>query len=195
MIAPITTGIVVALIIIVVVVVVLIIATIGMYNTLIKMRNAAEEAFSTMDVYMKKRFDLIPNLVETVKGYAAHEKDTLERVIKARDFARSAQSGGADDWAFREAELTGALKSLFAVAEGYPQLRANENFLDLQRQLKGVEEDIANARKYYNGTVRMYNTKTETFPSVIVASMFRFARKPLYEVTEAAERENVKVSF
>ena len=189
----IASGFLIAIIIIVIVIVVLIIAFIGMYNSLVKLRNVVEEAFSTMDVYMKKRFDLIPNLVETVKGYAEHEKETLERVIQARDMAHSA--GTPEDRMYGEDMLTGALKSLFAVAEGYPQLRANENFMDLQRQLHAVEEDIANARKYYNGTVRMYNTKTEVFPSVIIASMFRFMRKPLYEVTDAAERENVKVQF
>ena len=187
------TGFVIAIIIVVIIIVVLVLAFIGMYNSLVKLRNAAEEAFSTMDVYMKKRFDLIPNLVETVKGYAAHEKDTLDRVIQARSFAQSANTPEA--MMQGESQLSGALKSLFAVAEGYPQLRANENFMDLQRQLQKVEEDIANSRKYYNGTVRMYNTKMEVFPSVIVASMFRFVKKPLYEIADAAERENVKVSF
>jgi LemA protein len=187
------TGFVVAIIIVVVVIVLLIVVTIGLYNSLVKLRNAVEEAFSTMDVYMKKRFDLIPNLVETVKGYAAHERETLERVIQARNFAQSAST--TEDWIYGESQLSGALKSLFAVAENYPQLRANENFMDLQRQLQRAEEDIAQSRKYYNGTVRMYNTKTEVFPSVIVASMFRFGRKPLYEVADAAERENVRVQF
>ena len=186
-------GVLVTIIIVIVVIVVLILVFIGMYNSLVKLRNAVEEAYSTMDVYMKKRFDLIPNLVETVKGYASHEKETLERVVEARNFARSA--GTPEAMMQGESQLAGALKSLFAIAEGYPELRANENFLDLQRQLKVSEEDIANARKYYNGTVRMYNTKTEVFPNSIVASMFRFGRKPLYEVADAAERENVKVQF
>lgn len=189
----IATGLLIAIIIIVVVIVVLILVFIGMYNSLVKLRNIVEEAFSTMDVYMKKRFDLIPNLVETVKGYAAHEKETLERVIEARSVVQSADTPEA--MMRGEAQLTGALERLFAVSEGYPQLRANENFLDLQRQLQVAEEDIANARKYYNGTVRMYNTKTEVFPSAMVAAMFRFQRKPLYEVVDAAERENVKVQF
>ena len=187
------TGIAIALIVVVVIIVVLVLVTIGMYNGLVKLRNAVEEAFSTMDVYMKKRFDLIPNLVETVKGYAGHEKDTLERVIQARNFAQSA--GSPEDRINGDNQLTGALKSLFAISEGYPQLRANENFMDLQRQLQTVEQDIANSRKYYNGTVRMYNTKTEVFPNSLVASMFRFGRKPLYELADAAERENVKVEF
>ena len=189
----IATGIVVTIIIIVAIIVILLLVTIGMYNTLVKLRNAVEEAFSTMDVYMKKRFDLIPNLVETVKGYASHEKDTLERVIQARNFAQSA--GTPEDVMQGEGMLSGALKSLFAIAENYPQLRANENFLNLQHQLQGVEEDIANSRKYYNGTVRMYNTKTEVFPNSLVASMFRFEKKPLYELTNVADRENVQVQF
>ena len=187
------SGIVIAIIIVVVVIVVLVLATIGMYNALVKLRNAVEEAFSTMDIYMKKRFDLIPNLVETVKGYAAHEKETLENVIQARNFAQSA--GTPEEIIQWDSQLTGALKSLFAVAENYPQLRANENFMNLQYQLQRVEEDIAQSHKYYNGTVRMYNTKTEVFPSVVVASMFRFARKPLYEIADTAERENVQVRF
>jgi len=189
----IATGIVVTIIIIVAIIVILLLVTIGMYNTLVKLRNAVEEAFSTMDVYMKKRFDLIPNLVETVKGYASHEKDTLERVIQARNFAQSA--GTPEDVMQGEGMLSGALKSLFAIAENYPQLRANENFLNLQKQLQGIEEDIANSRKYYNGTVRMYNTKTEVFPNSLVASMFRFEKKPLYELTNVADRENVQVQF
>jgi len=189
----IATGIMIAVIIVIVIIVVLVLVTIGIYNGLVRLRNAVEEAFSTMDVYMKKRFDLIPNLVETVKGYASHEKDTLERVIQARNFAQGATS--PEDRIQGDNQLTGALKSLFAISEGYPQLRANENFMNLQNQLQGVEADIANSRKYYNGTVRMYNTKTEVFPNSIVASMFRFQRKPLYELDDVAERQNVKVEF
>jgi len=189
----IAAGFIIAIVIVIVIVVILVLVTIGMYNGLVRLRNAVEEAFSTMDVYMKKRYDLIPNLVETVKGYASHEKDTLERVIQARNFAQAASS--PEDRMQGENQLTGALKSLFAISEGYPQLRANENFLNLQSQLQGVEQDIANSRKYYNGTVRMYNTKTEVFPNSIVASMFRFERKPLYEIADAAQRENVKVEF
>ena len=179
--------------ILVVVIVVLLLVFIGMYNSLVKLRNTVEEAFSTMDVYMKRRFDLIPNLVETVRGYASHERETLEKVIQARNLVQSA--GTQEDMMYGESALSGALKSLFAVAEGYPQLRANESFLDLQRQLKAAEDDIAYARKYYNGTVRMYNIRTEIFPSSVVAAMFRFKRKPLYEVADEAERENVKVQF
>jgi len=187
------TGIIVTIIVVVVIIVVLVLVLIGMYNGLVKLRNAVEEAFSTMDVYMKKRFDLIPNLVETVRGYASHEKETLEKVVQARNFVQSA--GTPEDMMYGEGMLSGALKSLFAIAENYPQLRANENFMNLQHQLQRVEEDIANSRKYYNGTVRMYNTKTEVFPNSLVAGMFRFVKKPLYEVSSVAERENVQVQF
>ncbi len=166
---------------------------IGGYNGLVKLRNLVEEAFATMDVYLKKRYDLIPNLVETVKGYAAHEAGTLEKVVQARNMAASA--GSMEDRIQGENMLTGALKNLFALAEAYPDLKANTNFMDLQVQLQKVEEDIANSRKYYNATVREYNIKTEVFPYNIIAGLFKFARKPLYEVTEEAERQNVKVKF
>lgn len=166
---------------------------IGGYNSLVKLRNLVEEAFATMDVYLKKRYDLIPNLVETVKGYAAHESSTLEKVVQARNMAASA--GSTEDRIKGENMLSGALKSLFALAEAYPDLKANTNFMDLQLQLQKVEEDIANSRKYYNATVREYNIKTEVFPYNIIASIFKFVRKPLYEVTEEEERQNVKVQF
>ena len=179
--------------IIVVIIVILVVDTIAMYNSFIKLRNNSEEAFSTMDVYMKKRFDLIPNLVETVKGYAAHEKETLEKVIAARNSIQSATT--VEEKMARENVLQGTLKSLFAVAEAYPDLKANTNFLDLQDQLKSVEEDIANSRKYYNAVVKQFNTKCETFPSNIVASIFHFERKPMFEVNSAEERQNVEVKF
>ena len=179
--------------IIVVIIVILVVDTIAMYNSFIKLRNNCEVAFSTMDVYMKKRFDLIPNLVETVKGYAAHEKETLEKVIAARNSIQSATT--VEEKMARENVLQGTLKSLFAVAEAYPDLKANTNFLDLQDQLKSVEEDIANSRKYYNAVVKQFNTKCETFPSNIVASIFHFERKPMFEVNSAEERQNVEVKF
>jgi len=166
---------------------------IGGYNSLVKLRNLVEEAFATMDVYLKKRYDLIPNLVETVKGYAAHEASTLEKVVQARNMAASA--GSVEDRIRGENMLTGALKSLFALAEAYPDLKANTNFMDLQVQLQKVEEDIANSRKYYNATVREYNTKTEVFPYNIIAGIFNFTRKALFEVTEEAERQRVEVKF
>ena len=179
--------------IIIAIIIVLAIAFVGMYNSFIKLTNSCEEAFSTMDVYMKKRFDLIPNLVETVKGYAAHEKETLEKVMAARNGIQSAAT--VEEKMAQENVLTGTLKSLFAVAEAYPDLKANTNFLDLQDQLKSVEEDIANSRKYYNAVVKQFNTKCEMFPSNIIASMFHFERKPMFEVDSAEERKNVEVKF
>lgn len=163
------------------------------YNSLVGLRNKVEEAFSTMDVYLVKRHDLIPNLVETVKGYAKHEKETLDAVISARNKAVSANT--MDEKIAAENTFQGALGRLFALAEAYPDLKANTNFLDLQNQLKLVEEDIANARKYFNGTTRQYNTAIEVFPANIVAGMFRFTKKPLFEVQDESERQNVKVSF
>ena len=179
--------------IIIAIIIVLAIAFVGMYNSFIKLKNSCEEAFSTMDVYMKKRFDLIPNLVETVKGYASHEKETLEKVMAARNGVQSAAT--VEEKMAQENVLTGTLKSLFAVAEAYPDLKANTNFLDLQDQLKSVEEDIANSRKYYNAVVKQFNTKCEMFPSNIIASMFHFERKPMFEVDSAEERKNVEVKF
>ena len=164
-----------------------------MYNSFIKLKNSCEEAFSTMDVYMKKRFDLIPNLVETVKGYASHEKETLEKVMAARNGVQSAAT--VEEKMAQENVLTGTLKSLFAVAEAYPDLKANTNFLDLQNQLNLVEEDIENSRKYYNAVVKQFNTKCEVFPSNLIAGIFHFEKKPMFEVEAQEERQNVKVSF
>lgn len=183
----------IALLIIVAAAVVLIGWVISAYNGFIRLRNMVEEAFSTMDVYLKKRYDLIPNLVETVKGYAQHEASTFEKVVQARSMAANATT--VEEKIQGENMLTGALKSLFALAEAYPELKANVNFLDLQTQLQKVEEDIANSRKYYNAVVKEYNTKLEIFPNSIIAGIFRFMRKPMFEVSEAAERERVDVKF
>ena len=179
--------------IVLITIIALVIWLIGTYNTFVKMRNNVEEGFSTMDVYMKKRYDLIPNLVETVKGYAKHENDTLEKVMAARYGAMN--SATVEQRLDNENVLQGALKSLFAVAENYPNLKADQNFQDLQNTLKTLEEEIANSRKYYNGTVKVYNTKREMFPSNIVAKWFKFDKKPLFEVDSAEERKTVKVSF
>lgn len=175
-----------------VIVLILIIWLVASYNGLVGKRNTCEEAFSTMDVYLKKRFDLIPNLVSTVKGYAKHEAETLEKVIQAR---QSGKEQTMDERIQDENQITGALRQIFALSENYPDLKANQNFLDLQSQLKAIEEDIANARKYYNGSVKIFNNACEKFPSNIVASMFKFERKPMFEVADQAERENVKVEF
>jgi LemA protein len=166
---------------------------IGNYNVLVKLRNAVDEAFSTMDVYLKKRFDLVPNLVETVKGYASHEAGTFEAVTAAR--AMIAGATNPEQRVEGENMLTGALKSLFAVSEAYPDLKANTNFLDLQGQLQVIEQDIAQSRKYYNGTVKQMNNRVEMFPSNIFANVFGFSKYPFFTVTEEAERENVAVSF
>ncbi|MCI5901559.1 MAG: LemA family protein [Blautia sp.] len=163
------------------------------YNGFVRLRNKSEEAFSAMDVSLKKRYDLIPNLVETVKGYAKHERGTLEAVIAARNKAAGATT--AEQRIAGDSALNGALRSLYAVAEGYPELKANTNFNELMGQLSRVEEEIAGSRRYYNGVVNKYNTKVEMFPGVILANLFGFRRKPLYEVNSEEERENVKVSF
>lgn len=162
------------------------------YNGFIRLKNTIEEAFSTMDVYMKKRYDLIPNLVETVKGYAKHEAETFEKVIAARNIAAGASTTG--EKIAGENMLTQSLRSLFALAEAYPDLKANASFLDLQAQLNVVENDIASSRKYYNAVVREFNTKREAFPSSIVAGMFHFEKREMFEIA-AEQRENVRVQF
>jgi LemA protein len=180
-------------IIIAAIVVIIIIWAIASYNGFIRLRNTIEEAFSTMDVYLKKRYDLIPNIVETVKGYAAHEKDTLERVVAARNMAASATT--LEERVEKENILQGTLKSLFAIAEAYPELKANTNFLELQGELSRIEDEIANSRKYYNAVVKQYNIKREAFPSTVIAGMFGFEKKPMFEVVGEQEREAVKVQF
>lgn len=183
-------------IIVVAVLVILLIAIIawyvGCYNRLQQLKNLVEEGWSTIDVQLKKRYDLIPNLVETVKGYAKHESGTLEAVIKARNAAMTA-SGDAKMAA--ENALTGTLKSLFALTEAYPDLKANHNFLDLQNQLKSIETEIASARRYYNGTVKELNTKIDVFPSNIVARRMRLEKRKYFELDSAEERIAPKVTF
>ena len=166
----------------------------GTYNSLIVSRTSVEEGFSTMDVYLKKRYDLVPNVVNTVKGYAKHESETLEKVITARNLAMSASAGSAEQ-AKNENALSGTLKSLFALSENYPDLKANENFLQLQNQLNTLEVDIANSRKYYNGVVKEYNIKIQTVPTNIIANFFKFTKKEMFTVDEAAERKNISVQF
>ena len=179
-------------IIVIAVIVLLLILFVVMYNGFVTSSNDCEEAFATMDVYLKKRFDLIPNLVETVKGYAAHEKETLSAVTEAR--AAIAHSSTTAEKLQNENVLSGTLRSLFAVSEAYPDLKANSNFQELMGQLKKVEEDIANARKYYNAVVKKFNIKVQAFPTSIVASVFHYEKKPMFE-TDEASRENVRVSF
>lgn len=146
-----------------------------------------------MDVSLRKRYDLIPNYVETVKGYAKHEKETLDAVIKARNQAISAST--PEGKIAGDNAVNGTLKSLFALTEAYPELKANESFVRMQDQLARIEEEIAGSRRYYNAVVNKYNTKTEMFPGSMLAAVFGFQRKPLYEVSEDIQRENVKVSF
>ena len=181
------------LIIILVVVALLVIYLITCYNSFVKLNNKIKEAYATMDVYLKKRYDLIPNLVETVKSYAKHEQGTLEKVIQARNMAMNA--GSVDERVEGENILSGTLKSLFALSESYPDLKANENFVSLQSDLNRMEEEIASSRKYYNAIVNTFNTKTEVFPSNLIANMFGFSVKPLFEVENENERQNVKVEF
>lgn len=175
------------------VVVIIVIWYIWAYNNFIKMKNNIEEAFATIDVYLKKRFDLIPNLVETVKGYAKHESSTLENVTAAR--SNVANSSTTEERLQNENILSGTLRSLFAVAEAYPDLKANTNFMDLQQQLKQVEMDIANARKFYNANVRQFNTSLQTFPTNLIARKFKFEKQPMFEVGNESEREAPSVQF
>lgn len=174
------------------VVVVVVVVAVGMYNSLVRLRERADGAWADVDVQLKRRYDLIPNLVETVKGYASHEKDTLERVIQARSSAMSAQGPAAKGEA--ENMLSGALKSLFALSEAYPQLQAAGGFRDLQASLGQTEQQVASARQYYNAVVRDFNTKTQTFPSVLIARAFGFTEREFFEVAEE-EKAVPKVSF
>jgi len=163
------------------------------YNGLVRNKVQAENAWADIDVQLKRRHDLVPNLVETVKGYAGHEKQTLEGVIAARNKAVSAEGPAAK--AEAEGLLTGALRQVFALAEAYPQLRAVESFADLQKQLSALEETLQNARRYYNAVVRDFNTAIEQFPSNIVAGMFHFKEREFFELKDEAERAVPKVSF
>ena len=178
--------------IIIAIVVVLLLLVFTTYNSFVKLNNKVEEAFSTMDVYLKKRWDLIPNIVETVKGYAKHEKSTLEEVINLRNSSYNKMN--TNDKVETNNKLSQGISKLMAIAESYPELKANENFKDLSNQLTRVEDDIANARKYYNGTVRIYNDKVQMFPSNIIAGIFGYKVKNMFEANEN-ERENVKINL
>src|SRR5215831_3784567 len=173
--------------------VLIVILLVGMYNGLVRLKVTTDDAWADIDVQLKRRYDLIPNLVETVKGYAGHEKGTLEAVINARNRAMTAT--GPADKAQAENMLSGALKSLFALSEAYPQLRAIESFTSLQNSLSEIEDTVQNARRYYNAVVRDLNTKILQFPTNIFAGMLGFKEREFFEVTAAAEREAPKVSF
>jgi len=181
------------LIIILIIIAVAVIAFVGIYNGLVTLRNRADNAWAQVDVQLKRRYDLIPNLVETVKGYAKHERETFQNVTDARAKAINAQT--VQEQGQAENLLSGALKSLFAVAENYPDLKANQNFLMLQEELAGTEGKIAYARQFYNDSVMKFNTKQQVFPSNIIAGMFNFKEKEYFETEEPAAREAVKVEF
>jgi LemA protein len=166
---------------------------IGMYNSLVSLRQQTNNAWGQIDVQLKRRYDLIPNLVETVKGYMKHEQETLERVIQARNRAMGAS--GVKERAAAENQVTQAIGGIFALSEAYPELRSNQNMLALQEELRSTENKIAFARQYYNDIVTAYNTRLETFPSSIVANAGGFKRRELFELDEPAAREAVKVQF
>ncbi len=177
----------------VIVIVVLALYILSAYNSLVRQRNQASEAWSDIDVQLKRRHNLIPNLVETVKGYAAHESNTFEMVTKARAQALSAQTPA--EHAQAENALTGTLKTLFAVSEQYPELKANTNFLELQRELSDTENKIQSAYRFYNGVVRDYNTAVETAPNNIIAGMFHFTKRDFFELENESEKEVPNVDF
>lgn len=175
-----------------IILVVLILFVVSTYNGLVGARNKVRDQFSQIDVQLKKRFDLIPNLVETVKGYAKHESETFEKVIQARNGYMNAKDDDSKMKASKE--LSTGISKIFALAENYPELKANTNFTELQKELKDVEEKISYARQFYNDSVLMYNNKIEMFPSNIVAGIFHFTKENFFEA-EAQEKENVKVKF
>jgi LemA protein len=181
------------LIVLIVLAVLLVIYAVVTFNSLIRLRNQSEEAFSDIDVQLKRRHDLIPNLVETVKGYAAHERQVFENVTAARSRATAAQ--GPEAQAQAENQLTGALRQLFAVAENYPDLKANQNFLELQNELTDTEDKIQASRRFYNMTVRDLNTKIQQFPSSVVARLANAQEREFFEIEEPTDREVPSVTF
>jgi len=182
-----------ALVIFLIIIAALFLIAVGMYNSLVQMRNRCENAWSQVDVQLKRRYDLIPNLVETVKGYAKHEREVFQNVTDAR--SRAINANTVKDQSAAENQLTGALKTLFAVAEAYPDLKANQNFLMLQEELAGTEGKIAYARQFYNDQVMKFNQKQQVFPSNIIANMFGFKERDYFVLEEPAAKEPVKVSF
>jgi len=162
------------------------------YNNFVKLNNSVKESFSTMDIYLKKRWDLIPNLVEVVKGYAKHEKDTFSEITELR--TRSYDNMSIDKKIAINEQLTNSLSRIMAISENYPELKASENFNQLSKELTKIEDEIANSRKYYNGTVRMLNNKVQMFPSNLIASIFGFKEYKMFEINEN-EKDNVKVQL
>ncbi len=178
--------------ILIAIIVLIIIYALVLYNTFIKLNNKLKEAFSTMDVYLKKRWDLIPNIVESVKGYAKHEINTFKEVVELRNSTYDNMSN--EEKIKTNEQLSSGINKIMALAEAYPDLKANENFKDLSNQLTKVEDDIANSRKYYNGVVRIYNNKVEMFPNNIFAGLFGYKTETMFKASDN-ERENVKVEL
>ena len=178
--------------IIIAIIVLIIIYAFALYNSFVKLNNKVKEAFSTMDVYLKKRWDLIPNIVEVVKGYAKHEKDTLKEVVELRNSVYDKMDD--ETKVDTNNKITQGLTKIMALAEAYPDLKADKNFRELQTELSKVEEDIANARKYYNGSIRLYNNKVQMIPSNIVAKLFGYKEEKMFEI-DSLEKENVKVEL
>lgn len=177
----------------IVVIVLLLVFVISTYNKLIRGKITVDEAFATMDVYLKKRFDLIPNLVETVKGYAKHEESTLAEIVELRN--QNYDNMSEEEKMQSGATMSKMIPQIMALAEQYPDLKANQNFLDLSRQLSQIEDDISNSRKYYNGAVKQYNFTVQMFPGSLIAGLFHFETKRMFEVESTAERQNVQVKF
>ncbi|MDE6850533.1 MAG: LemA family protein [Clostridia bacterium] len=177
----------------VLIVIILVCWGISARNNFVRLKNGCEEAFSTIDIYLKKRYDLIPNLVETVKGYAKHESETLEKVVAARNRAATASTTAEKIEA--DANVSNAIKSINMVAERYPELKANANFMDLSNQLKSIETQLADQRRYYNGRVKAFNTDKDLFPKSVIASMMHLEKMPYFELDSAEERQNVKIKF
>ena len=182
-----------ALVLLLIIIIAVALMAVGMYNSLVTLRNRCDNGWSQIDVQLRRRYDLIPNLVETVKGYAKHESTVFQNVTEARAAAVNAQ--GVKEQGQAENVLSGALKSLFAVAENYPELKANQNFLMLQEELAGTESKVAYARQFYNDTVMKYNMRTQVFPSSIIANMFGFKARDYFQVEEEVARGPVKVQF
>ncbi len=179
--------------IVLVVVILIVVWVIGMYNGLVTARQKVENAWSQIDVQLQRRFDLIPNFVETVKGYMTHESETFEKIAQLR--TSWANSSSVGEKAQLDGELSGALKTIMAVSENYPDLKANQNFADLSEELRNTENKISFSRQFYNDSVTMYNTKLEVFPSNIIAGMFNFKQKELFSAESDEARKNVKVDF
>ena len=177
----------------VLIVIILVCWGISARNNFVRLKNGCEEAFSTIDIYLKKRYDLIPNLVETVKGYAKHESETLEKVVAARNRAATASTTAEKIEA--DANVSNAIKSINMVAERYPELKANANFMDLSNQLKSIETQLADQRRYYNGRVKAFNTDKDLFPKSVIASMMHLEKMPYFELDSADERHKVQITF